>query len=72
MTRPAPSPRTLWQILEATAAAFPRAAAIDDGLSVLDYAHLLLWVRQLGDWLNSMGIGAGDRIQTALVNPHHG
>jgi non-ribosomal peptide synthetase-like protein len=58
----APSPRTLWQILEATAEAFPRAAAIDDGKSVLDYAHLLGWVRQLGDWLSSMGIGAGDRV----------
>ena len=46
-----PSPRTLWEILEATAEAFPRAAAIDDGKSVLDYAHLLRWVRQLGDWL---------------------
>ena len=58
----APPPRTLWQILEATAEAFPRAAAIDDGKSVLDYAHLLRWVRQLGDWLSSMGIGAGDRV----------
>ena len=58
----APPPRTLWQILEATAGAFPRAAAIDDGKSVLDYAHLRLWVQQLGGWLSSMGIGAGDRV----------
>jgi non-ribosomal peptide synthetase-like protein len=58
----APPPRTLWQILEATAEALPRAAAIDDGKSVLDYTSLLHWVRQLGDWLSSMGIGAGDRV----------
>ncbi|HEX8008211.1 MAG TPA: AMP-binding protein, partial [Trebonia sp.] len=55
-------PRTLWQILEGTARAFPRAAAIDDGKSMLDYAGLLYWVRQVGDWLSSMGIGAGDRV----------
>jgi non-ribosomal peptide synthetase-like protein len=58
----APPPRTLWQILETTAKAFPRAAAIDDGKSVLDYASLLYWVRQVGDWLSSTGIGAGDRV----------
>jgi non-ribosomal peptide synthetase-like protein len=58
----APPPRTLWQILQATAEAFPRAAAIDDGKSVLDYAGLLQWVQQVGNWLSSMGIGAGDRV----------
>ena len=58
----APPPRTLWQVLEATAEAFPHAAAIDDGTSVLDYAGLLERVRQVGDGLSSMGIGAGDRV----------
>jgi non-ribosomal peptide synthetase-like protein len=52
----------LWQILEATAEAFPHAAAIDDGNSVLDYAGLLQAVRQAGEGLSSMGIGAGDRV----------
>jgi hypothetical protein len=52
----------LWQILQSTARAFPRAAAIDDGKSVLDYAGLLHWVQQVGDWLSSVGIGAGDRV----------
>jgi non-ribosomal peptide synthetase-like protein len=59
---PAPPARTLWQVLQSTARAFPRAAAIDDGKSVLDYAGLLDWVQQVGDWLSSMGIGGGDRV----------
>ncbi|HUN34845.1 MAG TPA: Pls/PosA family non-ribosomal peptide synthetase [Trebonia sp.] len=59
---PAPKPRTLWQVLTATAEKFPRAAAIDDGQSVLDYSSLLGWVQQVGDWLSSVGIGAGDRV----------
>ena len=59
---PAPPPRTLWQILEATAETFPRAVAMDDGRSVLDYLGLLQEVRRVGDRLASMGIGAGDRV----------
>jgi non-ribosomal peptide synthetase-like protein len=58
----APPPRTLWQILQATAQAHPRAAAIDDGKSVLDYADLLQEVREAGARLSSMGISAGDRV----------
>jgi non-ribosomal peptide synthetase-like protein len=59
---PAPPPRTLWQILEATAETFPRAPAIDDGRCVLDYKSLLQEVGRAGDRLASMGIGAGDRV----------
>ena len=59
---PAPPPRTLWQILEATAERFPRAAAIDDGRSVLDYLGLLRQVQRAGDRLASSGIGGGDRV----------
>ena len=59
---PAPPPRTLWQILETTAAAFPRAAAIDDGRSVLQYQGLLRETRRIGDRLAAAGIGAGDRV----------
>ena len=59
---PAPPPRTLWQILEATAETYPRAIAIDDGRSVLDYLGLLQQVRRVGDRLASMGIGGGDRV----------
>ena len=59
---PAPPPRTLWQILEVTAERFPRAVAIDDGRSVLDYLGLLRQVRRVGDRLTSSGIGGGDRV----------
>ena len=65
---PAPPPRTLWQILEATAEAFPEAAAIDDGRSVLDYAGLLREARRAGDRLASMGIGAGDRVGIRITS----
>jgi hypothetical protein len=54
--------RTLWQILETTAKAFPWASAIDDGQSVLSYRDLLSGARQAGYRLASRGIGAGDRI----------
>ena len=40
--------RTLWQVLETTAKAFPRASAIDDGQSVLSYRDLLSEARQAG------------------------
>ncbi len=54
--------RTLWQVLESTAKAFPGASAIDDGQSVLSYRDLLSEARQAGCRLASRGIGAGDRI----------
>jgi len=65
---PAPPPRTLWQILEATAEAFPRATAIDDSRSVLDYTGLLGEVRRAGDRLASMGIGGGDRVGIRITS----
>ena len=54
--------RTLRDILEATARAYPRAAAIDDGHQVLDYAALLREVDALGAMLSASGIGHGDRV----------
>jgi non-ribosomal peptide synthetase component F len=54
--------RTLWQVFESTAKAFPGASAIDDGQSVLSYHDLLSEARQAGGRLASRGIGAGDRI----------
>jgi non-ribosomal peptide synthetase-like protein len=60
--RPAPRSRTLWDIFEETAAHSPRAAAIDDGRSELDYSDLLSEVRRFGDRLVAAGIGAGDRV----------
>src|SRR6476620_10741663 len=40
-SRPAPPPRTLLEVLEATASRFPDAAAIDDGRQVLTYSALI-------------------------------
>jgi non-ribosomal peptide synthetase-like protein len=57
-----PPPRTVWEILEATAERYPGAAAIDDGRTVLDYQTLLREVERLGGRLTAAGIGAGDRV----------
>ena len=59
---PAAPKRTLRDILEATARANPRAAAIDDGHRVLDYATLLREVDALGAMLSASEIGHRDRI----------
>ena len=60
--------RTLWQVLEATAEAFPGASAIDDGESVLSYRDLLSEARQAGYWLAAHGVGAGDRIGIRMTS----
>src|SRR5580700_768396 len=59
---PEAAARTLWQVLEATTAAFPKAIAIDDGQSVVSYRDLLGRARRAGERLASYGMGAGDRI----------
>jgi non-ribosomal peptide synthetase-like protein len=59
---PAAPERTLWEVLEATASRFPRAAAVDDGRSVLEYADLLRRALRLGADLAAAGVGAGDRV----------
>ncbi|MHA7295244.1 Pls/PosA family non-ribosomal peptide synthetase [Arthrobacter sp. HLT1-21] len=58
----APQPRTLIDILTATAEAFPDASALDDGATSLSYAELLSSVRAMGKELHLAGLGAGDRI----------
>jgi acetyltransferase-like isoleucine patch superfamily enzyme len=60
--------RTLWQVLEAMAKAFPGASAIDDGQSVLSYRDLLSEARQAGYRLAARGIGAGDRIGIRMTS----
>jgi non-ribosomal peptide synthetase-like protein len=65
---PAAATRTLWQIVEATAEAFPEAVAIDDGRSILNYQDLLKEVRQTGNRLAAMGIGAGDRVGIRITS----
>jgi len=65
---PAAPARTLWQILKATAEAFPGAIAIDDGRSVLSYLALLWKVRRAGARLAFMGVGAGDRVGIRITS----
>ena len=57
-----PAPRTLLAILQATAAAFPDATALDDGRRALDYTALLTEAGAMADRLAAAGVGAGDRV----------
>ncbi|MEE6136414.1 Pls/PosA family non-ribosomal peptide synthetase [Mycobacterium sp. 050128] len=58
----APSPRTLIDILYATAARYPDATAIDDGAVQLTYNELIGDIEASVQWLAARGIGRGDRI----------
>ncbi|RVW06819.1 amino acid adenylation domain-containing protein [Rhodococcus spongiicola] len=58
----APAPRTLIDILEATAAAHPDAAAIDDGTAPLTYRELLDHVAAGTRRLSHAGVVSGDRV----------
>ncbi|WP_223937525.1 Pls/PosA family non-ribosomal peptide synthetase [Arthrobacter sp. StoSoilB5] len=58
----APAQRTLVDILEATAAAFPESSALDDGRKSLSYTELLAAVRTFARELNIAGLGRGQRI----------
>lgn len=54
--------RTLIDILRASAAEHPHAAALDDGDVVMTYADLIDEIDATAGWLAERGIGAGDRI----------
>lgn len=58
----APAPRTLLDILQATARAYPDAPAIDDGERTESYAELIEEVKAKARRLHEQGLGAGDRI----------
>ncbi|MFZ2173221.1 MAG: Pls/PosA family non-ribosomal peptide synthetase [Rhodococcus sp. (in: high G+C Gram-positive bacteria)] len=58
----ASAPRTLVDILVATAEAHPDAPAIDDGIISLTYRELLDEIRQGSEFLADEGVGAGDRV----------
>ncbi|WP_406115297.1 Pls/PosA family non-ribosomal peptide synthetase [Kitasatospora purpeofusca] len=60
--RPAPAPRTLIDILDATARQHPAEPALDDGRTVLGYRALTAEVEQLRRRLATAGIGRGDRV----------
>lgn len=58
----APEPRTLIDILHATATLHPDAPALDDGDVQLTYAELIADIDESVAWLAARGIGRGDRI----------
>ncbi|MEZ2391025.1 Pls/PosA family non-ribosomal peptide synthetase [bacterium RCC_150] len=58
----APPARTLIDILEDTASAFPEASALDDGRKSVSYAELMEHVRDFAQTLRAAGLGPGDRI----------
>ncbi|MFC9556645.1 Pls/PosA family non-ribosomal peptide synthetase [Rhodococcus sp. NPDC056960] len=55
-------PRTLLDILEATARRYPDAPAIDDGEATVTYAELIEAVREGARRLAGRGVRAGDRV----------
>jgi non-ribosomal peptide synthetase-like protein len=58
----APSPRTLVDILLATAEDCPDALALDNGAEVLTYAEFVAAAEQVADQLALIGVGRGDRV----------
>lgn len=58
----APSPRTLIDVLYATAAENPQAEAIDDGRVTLTYAELMLAIDAGSLGLERAGVRSGDRV----------
>ncbi len=58
----APPPRTLVDILRATAEAHPDAAAIDNGAEVLTYTELMEQAGELASLLGEVGVGRGSRV----------
>ncbi|MCZ4557398.1 amino acid adenylation domain-containing protein [Rhodococcus maanshanensis] len=58
----APAPRTLIDIVIATAEANPEALAIDDGTTTLTYLELLEEMYRGAQQLGEAGVGAGDRV----------
>jgi non-ribosomal peptide synthetase-like protein len=58
----APEPRTLIDILYATAQRHPDAPALDDGAVQLTYGELITDIEESVEWLAARGIGRGDRI----------
>ncbi|QMU68578.1 Pls/PosA family non-ribosomal peptide synthetase [Streptacidiphilus sp. P02-A3a] len=59
---PAPEPRTLLDILDATTRDHPNEPALDDGSTVLSYRALAAEVDTLRAALAAAGVGVGDRV----------
>ncbi|WP_156760413.1 Pls/PosA family non-ribosomal peptide synthetase [Microbacterium karelineae] len=58
----APEPRTLVDILRASATASPDASALEDERGALSYGELLALVNRTADRLHAAGVRRGDRI----------
>ncbi|HEV7203844.1 MAG TPA: Pls/PosA family non-ribosomal peptide synthetase [Jatrophihabitans sp.] len=62
----AADPRTLIDILDATAAAHPDAPAIDDGTGVVTYRGLIAQVEDAARALAALGVARGERVGIRL------
>lgn len=59
---PAPSPRTLVDVLDASVRSYPNEPALDDGVTCLTYRALAAEVEVLRRRLAAAGVGLGDRV----------
>ncbi|WP_198410800.1 Pls/PosA family non-ribosomal peptide synthetase [Microbacterium halophytorum] len=64
----APAPRTLVEVLRATAAAHPEASALDDGSGALSYAELLEAVDAKAAELRREGVTRGDKVGVRVAS----
>lgn len=64
----APPPRTLIDILRATAAAHPESSAIDDGTGALSYRELVARVNRTAARLHAAGVRRGDRVGVRMTS----
>ncbi|HEY4460682.1 MAG TPA: Pls/PosA family non-ribosomal peptide synthetase [Pseudonocardiaceae bacterium] len=67
-SRAAAPERTLLDVLDATTAAFPDAAALDLGTTILTYAELAADVSAIATRLAAHGVGPGDRVGVRLTS----
>ncbi|WP_040773191.1 Pls/PosA family non-ribosomal peptide synthetase [Nocardia pneumoniae] len=68
----APQPRTLVDILTATALTHPDAPAIDDGQAVLSYLELVVEVEKIMARLATAGVRPGDRVGVRMPSGTRG
>ncbi len=64
----APPPRTLVDILRATAARHPEASALDDGSGALSYRELMTLVGRTAARLRESGVRRGDRVGVRVAS----
>ena len=64
----APAPRTLIDVLRATAARHPQASALDDGSGALSYSELMARVGQTAARLHQAGVRRGDRVGVRIAS----